>query len=74
MSKVFVPRLDILPDAQRQLWLELAQTLKAIAYHADPALKALPQTVRNYLSEAAHNTDPTNLPVLKPLKVRGQKP
>jgi YD repeat-containing protein len=48
-------------------------SLKAIAYHADPALKALPQTVRNYLSEAVHDTDPTNLPVLKPLKVRGQK-
>jgi hypothetical protein len=38
-------------------------SLKAIAYHADPALKALPQTVRNDLSEAVHDTDPTNLPV-----------
>src|SRR6266481_10033174 len=26
MSKVFVPRLDILPPAQRRLWPELAQT------------------------------------------------
>jgi hypothetical protein len=26
MLKVFVPRLDILPDAQKRLWPELAQT------------------------------------------------
>src|SRR5580692_1671241 len=26
MSKAFVPRLDILPDAQQRLWPELAQT------------------------------------------------
>ena len=26
MSKAFVPRLDILPDAQRRLWPELART------------------------------------------------
>jgi hypothetical protein len=49
-------------------------SLKAIAYHGDSALKALPQMVRNDLSEAVHDTDPTNLPVLKPFREPGQRP
>jgi hypothetical protein len=48
-------------------------SLKAIAYHGDPALKALPKNVRDYLSEAVQKTDPANLPILTPVKKRGQE-
>src|ERR1700692_2438427 len=46
-------------------------SLKAIAYHDDPSLADLPENVRNYLSEAVRSTDPTKLPVLNAVRVRG---
>jgi hypothetical protein len=49
-------------------------SLKAISYHDDPTLGALPKSVRNYLSEAVHSTDPAELPVLNAAKARGKTP
>jgi hypothetical protein len=45
-------------------------SLKAIAYHADPSLAALPQGVRRDLTEAVRSTDPNRLPDLKALRKR----
>jgi hypothetical protein len=45
-------------------------SLKAISYHGDPSLADLPKSVRNYLSEAVHSTDPTRLPTLNAVRVR----
>lgn len=47
-------------------------SLKAISYHDDPTLADLPKTIRDYLSEAVHSTDPTKLPVLKAVRERGK--
>src|ERR1700693_3836149 len=38
MSTVFSPRLDILPDAQRRLWPELAQTPEDFALYGGTAI------------------------------------
>lgn len=38
MSKIFVPRLDILPDAQQRLWPELAQTPDIFALYDGTAI------------------------------------
>lgn len=48
-------------------------SLKAIAYHGDANLAALPESVRSYLSDAVHSTDLSKLPVLKPVRRHGQK-
>jgi len=45
-------------------------SLKAISYHEDPSLVDLPKSVRNYLSEAVHSTDPTKLPTLNAIRMR----
>jgi hypothetical protein len=47
-------------------------SLKAIAYHDDPSLAALPKSVRNYLSKAVQSTDPTKLPILNAVRARGK--
>lgn len=49
-------------------------SLKAIAYHGDANLAALPASVRTYLSKAVQSTDVSNLPVLKPVRRYGRKP
>jgi hypothetical protein len=49
-------------------------SLKAISYHDDPSLAELPKTVRNYLSEAVHRTDPRKLPTLNAIKTRAKRP
>ena len=38
MSKMFAPRLDILPDAQQRLWPELAQTPDAFTLYGGTAI------------------------------------
>jgi Nucleotidyl transferase AbiEii toxin, Type IV TA system len=38
MSAVFSPRLDILPDAQRRLWPELAQTPEDFTLYGGTAI------------------------------------
>jgi hypothetical protein len=48
-------------------------SLKAVAYHGDANLAALPAEMRTCLSEAVHATDPNKLPVLKPVRPYGQK-
>lgn len=45
-------------------------SLKAISYHDDPGLAALPKDVRNYLSEAVYATDPAKLPQLSAIRRR----
>jgi Nucleotidyl transferase AbiEii toxin, Type IV TA system len=47
-------------------------SLKAISYHDDPSLADLPKNIRNHLSEAVRSTDPTKLPVLNAVRVRGK--
>jgi Nucleotidyl transferase AbiEii toxin, Type IV TA system len=47
-------------------------SLKAISYHKDANLVGLPMSVRNRLSEAVQKTDPSKLPSLKAIKVRGE--
>jgi hypothetical protein len=47
--------------------------LKAIAYHGDANLAALPATIRTYLSEAVQACDVTDLPLLKPVRLRSHK-
>jgi hypothetical protein len=47
-------------------------SLKAISYHEDANLAGLPMSVRKRLSEAVHKTDPTKLPSLNAIKVRGE--
>jgi hypothetical protein len=49
-------------------------SLKAIAYHDDPALAELSKTVRNDLAEAVKATDPRHLPVLNAVRKRETKP
>jgi Nucleotidyl transferase AbiEii toxin, Type IV TA system len=48
--------------------------LKAIAYHAEPALADLPPDVRRDLVAAVQATDPQNLPALDAVARRGAKP
>jgi hypothetical protein len=47
-------------------------SLKAICYHDDPSLADLPKNIRNHLSEAVRSTDPTKLPALNAVRVRGK--
>jgi hypothetical protein len=49
-------------------------SLKAIAYHEDPSLAALPKTIRNDLSEAVYSTDPAKLPDLNAIRTRTKTP
>jgi hypothetical protein len=49
-------------------------SLKAIAYHDDPALVALPKNVRRDLSQAVKATDPQRLPALKAVRRHAAKP
>jgi hypothetical protein len=42
--------------------------LKAIGYHGDPSLSALPSRIRRDLAAAARATDPSRLPDLHPLR------
>ncbi len=49
-------------------------SLKAIAYHDDPALADLPETVRRDLTAAVKTTDPQHLPALKVVRQREAKP
>jgi Nucleotidyl transferase AbiEii toxin, Type IV TA system len=42
--------------------------LKAIAYHQDPALAGLSESVKADLVQAVQTTDPENLPTLSPIK------
>jgi hypothetical protein len=44
--------------------------LKAIAYHEDPTLAELPDTVRADLRRAVAETDPNRLPVLTAFRSR----
>jgi hypothetical protein len=46
-------------------------SLKAISYHADETLAALPDGVRRDLIAAVRRVDVERLPELKPLKPRG---
>jgi hypothetical protein len=48
-------------------------SLKALAYHDDPALAELPATVRRDLISAIKQTDPQNLPVLTAIRQRGER-
>jgi hypothetical protein len=45
-------------------------SLKAISYHDDPALAALPKAVRETLARAVKATDPHRLPVLSATRTR----
>lgn len=49
------PRLDVLPAAQRRLYSDFAPliTLKALSYFDDGDLGALPDQVKQTLSDAA---------------------
>lgn len=47
-------------------------SLKAISYHDDPSLAALPQNVRRDLITAVKATDPNKLPMLQAVRVRKQ--
>jgi Nucleotidyl transferase AbiEii toxin, Type IV TA system len=49
-------------------------SLKAIAYHDDPALAELPQDVRRDLIEAVRATNPQKLPVLNAIRMREISP
>jgi hypothetical protein len=49
-------------------------SLKAIAYHGDAALTALPAGIRRDLVEAVRVADPNKLPALSPIRMRGKKP
>ena len=46
-------------------------SLKAIAYHDDPALAGLSDKVRHDLLKAVRATNPQDLPALKPVRIRG---
>jgi hypothetical protein len=48
-------------------------SLKAISYHDDESLAALPRIVRDRLSDAVRKTDPAKLPKLTPIKARGDR-
>ena len=48
--------------------------LKAISYHGDPGLAALPQDVRRALIEAVKAADPHSLPALNAIRPRVSKP
>lgn len=45
-------------------------SLKAISYHDDPALEALPRTMRYDLVSAVRSVDPANLPALTAVRTR----
>jgi Nucleotidyl transferase AbiEii toxin, Type IV TA system len=49
-------------------------SLKALAYHDDPALAELSAAVRRDLIAAIRRTDPQNLPVLAAIRQRGERP
>jgi hypothetical protein len=49
-------------------------SLKAMSYHDDPALAALPRDVRHDLIDAVTATDPHALPVLKAHRARADIP
>jgi hypothetical protein len=49
-------------------------SLKAIAYHDDPTLAALPKTIRHDLCEAVKATDSKRLPGLNALRRHGSPP
>jgi hypothetical protein len=49
-------------------------SLKAIAYHDDPALGGLPDPVRRDLAEAVRATDPRRLPALNAVRRREAEP
>lgn len=49
-------------------------SLKAISYHEDEALAALPRDVRRDLVAAVQSTDPGKFPHLTAVRTRGEKP
>ena len=49
-------------------------SLKAIAYHDDGALAALPQSVRRDLAAAVKATDPQRMPALTAVRKHGAEP
>jgi hypothetical protein len=49
-------------------------SLKAIAYHDDPALAELPESMRRDLTEAVKATNPQHLPALNALRKRASEP
>jgi hypothetical protein len=49
-------------------------SLKAIAYHGDAALAALPPGIRRDLVDAVRITNPNSLPALNPIRPRGKEP
>jgi hypothetical protein len=73
LTKAHVPLANMLASAAIIYGSQFSPliSLKAISYQGDANLAGLPMAVRNRLSEAVHNTDPTNLPALKPIKVHG---
>jgi hypothetical protein len=49
-------------------------SLKALAYHGEPALAALPGNIRKDLIAAVAAVDPAHLPALAPIRQRPQEP
>ena len=71
MSEIFAPKIDILPEPQKQLWNELVEipqefnpqlTLKALCYFDDGTVVALPTAARKRLVQAVQQVDLGNLP------------
>jgi hypothetical protein len=49
-------------------------SMKALAYHDDPALRKLSRGIRKDLTAAIRATDPSRLPSIKAVKRRNEKP
>ncbi len=62
------------PASLPRRWSNPLLSLKALAYHDDPALAELSAVIRHDLIAAIKSVDPERLPMLTALRPRGERP